>query len=180
MSPVLAYVNAEDFRIFDRVLALRPPRWVRVWMLWATRLGDGWLQVVTGLTLLALGSDYQRTFAACAVSTGIANAAMVVLKRRFRRKRPCEYAAHPLYDVKPLGYVPSDHFSFPSGHSMNAFAVAAVIALQFPWLAPLAFVLAASVAASRVLLGLHFVSDVVVGSGLGTLIGLSVFLALLV
>lgn len=179
MSPMLAYVNAEDFRLFDRVLAFRPPRLVRLWVLWATRLGDGWLQVVTGLVLLSLGSEYQRTFAACAVATGIANLAMVVLKRRFRRKRPCEYAAHPLYDVKPLGYVPSDHFSFPSGHSMNAFAVGTVIALQFPWLAPLALFLAVSVAASRVLLGLHFVSDVLVGAALGTSIGLSVFLALL-
>lgn len=179
MSPMLAYVSAEDFRMFDRVLAFRPPRWVRLWTLWATRLGDGWLQVATGLVLLALGSDYWRILAACTVATGVANAAMVVLKRRFRRKRPCEYTAHPYYDVKPLGYVPSDHFSFPSGHSMNAFAVAALLALQFPWLAPLTLVLAASVAASRVLLGLHFVSDVVVGSLLGAGIGATAFLALL-
>jgi membrane-associated phospholipid phosphatase len=41
------------------------------------------------------------------------------------------------------------------------------------------FVLAASVAASRVLLGLHFVSDVLVGSTLGAGIGATVFLALL-
>ena len=40
---VLAYVLASDDRLSDRVLAWRPPRWVRVWMLTATRLGDGWL-----------------------------------------------------------------------------------------------------------------------------------------
>jgi undecaprenyl-diphosphatase len=179
MSPVLAYVNAEDFRIHDRVLAFRPPRCVRLWVLWATRLGDGWLQVATGVALFAAGSECQRTLAACVMATGLSNLAMVILKRRFRRKRPCEYAAHPLFDVKPLGYLPSDDFSFPSGHSMNAFAVGTVVALQFPWLAPLGFLLATSVAASRVLLGLHFVSDVVVGAGIGASLGLSVFLALI-
>jgi undecaprenyl-diphosphatase len=107
------------------------------------------------------------------------NGALVVLKRRFRRKRPCEYARLPLYDVRPLEYFPSDHFSFPSGHSMNAFAFATVVALCFPWIAPAAFAIAASIAASRVLLGLHFVSDVLVGASLGAAIGTGVFLALL-
>jgi undecaprenyl-diphosphatase len=177
MSPVLAYVNASDFRAFGRIQQWRPPRWVRLWMLWATRLGDGWLQVATGLGLPARAQGSARR--ACVVAGGIANGALVFLKRRFRRPRPCEYARLPLYDVKPLEYLPSDHFSFPSGHSMNAFAFATVVALCFPWAAPAAFALAASVAASRVLLGLHFVSDVVVGATLGAAIGKAVFPALL-
>lgn len=179
MSPVLAYVNDSDFRMFGRIQQWRPPRWFRFWMLWATRLGDGWLQVATGLALSAGGSECQRALAACIVATGIASGLLVILKRRFRRARPCEYADHPLYDVKPLGYFPSDHFSFPSGHSMNAFAVATLVALCFPWTTPLGLLLASSVAASRVLLGLHFVSDVLAGALLGAGIGLTVFLALL-
>jgi undecaprenyl-diphosphatase len=46
-----------------------------------------------------------------------------------------------------------------------------VIALSFPALAPVALAVAASVAASRVVLGLHFVSDVVAGAVLGLGIG---------
>ncbi len=178
MSPVLAYVNESDFRVFGRIQRWRPPRWFRLCMLWATRLGDGWLQVAAGLGLLAGGSQGQRVLAGCVVAGGIVNGTLVILKRRFRRKRPCEYARLPLYEVRPLEYLPSDHFSFPSGHSMNAFAFATVVA-RFPWIAPAAFVIAASIAASRVLLGLHFVSDVVVGASLGAAIGTAVFLALL-
>ncbi len=179
MSPVLAYVNDSDFRAFGRIQQWRPPRWFRLWMLWATRLGDGWLQVAIGLALFAGGSESQRVLAASVVATGIASGLLVVLKRRFRRQRPCDYARHPLYDVKPLEYVAADHFSFPSGHSMNAFAVSTVVALSFPWTTPVGLLLATSVAASRVLLGLHFVSDVIVGSVLGAGIAAIIFLVLL-
>jgi len=54
---------------------------------------------------------------------------------------------------------------------MNAFAAAAVLALSFPFLAAPLVVLAASIGVSRVVLGLHFPSDVWAGAALGTVIG---------
>ncbi len=80
--------------------------------------------------------------------------------------------------MAPLLYVPSDRYSFPSGHSLNAFALGTVLALAFPLTAVPVFLVAASVAASRVVLGLHFLSDVFAGSALGALIGGSVFVVL--
>jgi undecaprenyl-diphosphatase len=146
-------------------------------MLGASRLGDGWLWLLTGLLLLLIGSSLcLRTLAAVAVAMGIANAALVMLKRTFHRRRPCAYARHPYFDVKPLSFFKEDCFSFPSGHTMNAFAVGSVIALAFPPLAPLVLGVAASVAASRVVLGLHFLSDVLAGALLGLAIGGSVHL----
>ena len=62
---------------------------------------------------------------------------------------------------------------------MNAFAIGTVIALAFPLVAVPVLVLAASVAASRVVLGLHWLSDVLAGALVGLLIGSSVWLALL-
>ena len=99
--------------------------------------------------------------------------AQSLLKRRYRRPRPCELSPHPLYSVRP-----PDRFSFPSGHSMNAFAIGIVLAAEFPLAAPALGFVAASVAASRVLLGLHYVSDVVVGALLGLGIGGGVLLLL--
>jgi undecaprenyl-diphosphatase len=179
MNAVLAYVTASDFQVFARVLAFHPPRWVRLWMLWATRLADGWLWLATGLLLLAGGGECYRVLAATAIAAGLANGVQVVLKRKVRRKRPCDYARHPLYNVQPLGHFPSDRFSFPSGHTLNAFAIGSVIALQFPVLLPAVAAVALSVAASRVLLGLHFVSDVVAGAALGAALGAGVFHVLL-
>jgi undecaprenyl-diphosphatase len=144
-------------------------------MMWATRMGDGWLWLAVGTALLLGGDGWRRVFAACALAAGASSAALVVLKRRFRRPRPCDgpLAARP--PVRPSPYaalIPSDRFSFPSGHSMNAFAIGTVLALAAPWALVPILVAAVSVAASRVLLGLHFLSDVVAGSLLGALIGL--------
>ena len=62
---------------------------------------------------------------------------------------------------------------------MNAFAVFTVLALQFPGAAPALALFAVSIAASRVVLGMHYVSDVIVGSAVGALLGVAAF-ALLV
>ena len=180
MSRVLSYVNDRDFWVTGRLFAWSPPRWFGLWMLAASRLGDGWLWLLTGLLLLLGGSSIcLRTLAGVALAMGIANAALVLLKRRFHRRRPCDYARHPHFDIQPMSLFKEDCFSFPSGHTLNAFAVGSVIALSFPWLAPAVFAVAASVAASRVVLGLHFLSDVLAGALLGLGIGGFVQLALI-
>jgi undecaprenyl-diphosphatase len=182
MNAVLTYVTASDARISGRVRGWTPPRWVRLWMLCATTFGDGWLWLSVGLALLDGAGRWRRVVAAAAIAAGVANMALVILKRRFRRPRPCDEASHPAFSVRPsryLRYAPSDRFSFPSGHSMNAFALGTVLALTFPWTAPCVGVVAASIAASRVVLGLHFVSDVLVGSVLGVVIGLLAYAAVL-
>jgi undecaprenyl-diphosphatase len=173
---VLAYVNDSDLRISGRVWAWRPPRWLRLWMLWATRLGDGWLWAGLGLLLLAAGGEGYRLLASGTIAAGLSNLLLIPLKRRVRRRRPSEAGQHPLYDVRPLGWVAADRFSFPSGHAMNAFAIASAIGLGLPaLLLPLALI-AASVSASRVLLGLHYVSDVLAGALLGACVGAAVHL----
>jgi undecaprenyl-diphosphatase len=176
---VLAYVLASDDRLSDRILAWRPPRWVRVWMLTATRLGDGWLWLAGAAFLAASGHRGFQVLAAGAVAAGLANVLLLCLKGRVRRARPCERARPRHFDVDPLAWLPSDRFSFPSGHALNAFAIGSVIALAFPIAAVPILALAGSVAASRVVLGLHWVSDVLVGAFVGLLIGTSVWLALL-
>jgi undecaprenyl-diphosphatase len=142
-------------------------------MVWTTRLGDGWLWLLAG-ALLALSHEL-RVLAAAALAMGIANVALVLLKGRVRRPRPCDFEKPRAFEVQPLLHFPSDRYSFPSGHSLNAFAIGTVLALSFPVLAGPVLALAASVAASRVVLGLHFLSDVLAGAFLGALIGLSVY-----
>jgi undecaprenyl-diphosphatase len=144
-------------------------------MITATRLGDGSLWVTAGLVLVVGGGACHRALGAAALATGIANLALVLLKRRVRRKRPCDYRPHSHFDIRPFAHFPSDRFSFPSGHALNAFTIGTVLALSFPTLSPGIVLVAASVAASRVVLGLHFLSDVLAGVALGTLIGSSVF-----
>jgi undecaprenyl-diphosphatase len=178
MMSVLGYVVASDCRLSDRMLDWTPPRWFRFWMLSATRLGDGWLWLSAAVVLVARGSECQRTLAAAALSAVLANIVLVLVKRRVRRPRPGDVAG-PGSPAPTLRYLPSDRYSFPSGHSLNAFALASVLAPCFPAMAGPLLLVAANVAASRVVLGRHFLSDVLAGSALGVLIGTFAFLVFL-
>jgi undecaprenyl-diphosphatase len=172
MNAMIAYVNQSDLRLSGRLKGWTPPRWFRVWMIWATRLGDGWLWLSTGLFLTLGGSQYHAVLSAIAVAAGLTNILVVLLKRRFRRHRPGDYAPNPVLRAS-LGAqnLAFDRFSFPSGHSMNAFAVATVLSLAFPAFGPAFIVVAASIALSRLILGQHFVSDVAAGSAIGVVVG---------
>jgi undecaprenyl-diphosphatase len=176
---LIAFVLASDDRLSGRIVQWRPPRWVRVWMLAATRLGDGWLWLAVALLLVASGSRGLEVLSAGAVAAGLANLLQVCVKGRIRRARPCERAKPRHFDVDPLAWFESDRFSFPSGHALNAFAIGSVIALAYPVAAVGVLAVAASVAASRVALGLHWLSDVLAGALVGLLIGTSVWLVFL-
>ena len=176
---VIAFVLQSDDRLSGRLVEWRAPRWVRVWMLTATRLGDGWVWMLAAVMLLAGGLRGLQVLRAGAVAAVVANLLLVIVKRRVQRSRPCERAKPLSFDVPPLAWFPSDRFSFPSGHALNSFAVGSLIALAFPAVAVPVLALATSVAASRVVLGLHWLSDVLAGAAAGLLIGGAVWLALL-
>lgn len=176
---VLAYVLESDDRLTGRLVGWRPPRWIRVWMLSATRLGDGWLWLLAAALLLLNGNRGLQVLSAGAVSALAANTLLVLVKRRVRRPRPCERARLTEFDVQPLKWFQADRFSFPSGHALNSFAIGSVIALSFPLLAVPVLAVASSIAASRVVLGLHYLSDVLAGALVGLFIGTAVWLVLL-
>jgi undecaprenyl-diphosphatase len=142
-------------------------------MVGATRFGDGPGWAAVGLALLAGGERGRAAAAAAGVAALVASGVFMALKQCFRRPRPCDLAAHPLFDLRP-----PDAFSFPSGHTMNAFAIGSVLALFFPAAAAVLALLAAGIGASRVVLGLHYPSDVCAGAALGMLIGAGAFAAL--
>jgi len=158
---------APDHNLMRRVNRWRAPRWVRWWMLLATRAGDGWLWGAIGIALL-MSTDPLRfraiESAGCAVTAGIMMFHKV--KRVFCRTRPRDIEPHCWAHLATR-----DRFSFPSGHSTTAFAVALSLGSFYPEIMPVLLVLAANVAVSRVVVGMHFLSDVLVGSGAGALLG---------
>ena len=89
------------------------------------------------------------------------------IKRWTRRPRPC--AA----DLRIRAWVaPLDEFSFPSGHTLHAVGFTIVTLSYVPSLAWLLIPFAASVAVSRVVLGLHYPSDVLAATGIGSALAL--------
>jgi undecaprenyl-diphosphatase len=171
---LLSVVGHSDEALVVRVRSWRPPRWFCLWMRAATRLGDGWGWLIAAGLLLAGGPSGRPVLFAVVLAALATNALQVPLKRCVHRRRPCEEKPHPLFDVRP-----PDRFSFPSGHAMNAFALAGLLTLQYPFLGPVLGLVAASIAVSRVVMGLHYMSDVVAGALLGLALGTLSYLAVL-
>jgi len=85
-----------------------------------------------------------------------------------QRDRP----AQTLPDVILRGQSAAHGLSFPSGHAMVIFAIAALVAPYFKsWWKVLPWALAAAVCLSRMYLGAHFPLDVIAGAGAGMVIG---------
>ncbi len=156
-------IQSNDHRLMRRVHRWRAPRWFRILMIVATRGGDGWLWYALGLILVLYGGE--QRFAAIGAAASSAAAGIFLfraLKRTSRRKRPCEIEPHCWASI-----LPPDKYSFPSGHSITAFAVAISLGLFYPYLLTCLLAVALLVAASRIILGMHFLSDVLAGALLG-------------
>jgi undecaprenyl-diphosphatase len=132
-----------------------------------SRLGDGmfWYALMLALTL----ADGWRGVNAAAHMAGTGLAALLLyrlLKRWTRRPRPFRACPGVIAHVAPL-----DEFSFPSGHTLQAVGFTTVALAWYPGLAPLLLGFTALVATSRVVLGLHYPSDVLAAIGLGSMLG---------
>lgn len=168
-NPMFTYIAARDHRVMRSVNGWLAPRWIRIWMIASTRGGDGWLWYAMGLIVLLFGGEtrYEALGAAAASSsTGIV--LFLRLKRIFNRQRPSAIQPHCWATL-----LPPDQFSFPSGHTITAFSIAIPLGIFYPSLMVGLLFCAISIALSRVLLGLHFLSDVVAGCFIGVSLGLA-------
>jgi membrane-associated phospholipid phosphatase len=146
-----------------------PADWVFV------QLSSWWVKslVIIGIGLVA-DIAARRRFplgaVLAAVSYGVATVLANVLKGVFDRPRPP--VDHP--QIHPLVDVPHSA-SMPSGHAAGAFAAAVAVGLVHPRLRWPLIVLAALIALSRVWLGVHYLSDVLVGAALGSAVALGAY-----
>lgn len=166
---MLQFIATGDHKLMHKVNKWPAPKWVRLWAIAATRAGDGWLWTLVGLFILFFGGEDRFTALALAGSAALAGIGLfIVLKKVSGRKRPCEIEPHCWAKL-----LPPDRFSFPSGHTITAFAVAISLSQFYPALLPALLFCALSIAASRILLGMHFLSDVIAAVLLGTGLALS-------
>lgn len=148
-----------DRDIFDTIYDAPPQREpLATVMKGITEFGENKAMMGLSMLLMAYGDDKRRETGQLMSSTFIGTGIIVFgAKRITRRKRPLE---------DDFGYT-----SFPSGHAAFAFGMATILGNQYPkWRVPL-YVAAGLVGLSRIYLGRHYASDVLVGASIGTLTG---------
>ena len=138
-----------------------------------SRLGDGVAWYLLMLALMLFGGPQGVRAALHMAAIGVIAALLYrILKRWTRRPRPFRAHHGIIAHVPPL-----DEFSFPSGHTLHAVSFGLIALAYFPPLAPLLVAFAVLVAASRVVLGLHYPSDVLAAALIGGgLAGASLYL----
>ncbi len=158
MMILLHRLDARDRALLVRV-ALRPTGRMLPRVFWRATTHAGGARASIGACLASLTlpgvsvSVVWRTL----LLLGISHLVVQIAKRSVGRPRPEAGAACPsLVDVP-------DRFSFPSGHSCAAMAVALGFSSAFPSIALPLLVAAWLVGVSRVVLGAHYPGDVIAG-----------------
>ena len=164
---IVGFGERTDYRLMRSLNRWPAPKWLRLWMMAATRGGDGWLWYAMGAVVAIFGgAERIQALLAATAAVAIGIALFLRLKRLCGRKRPCAIEPHCWATL-----LPPDQFSFPSGHTITAFAVAVSLGAFYPNAYAGLLFCAASVAASRVLLGMHFLTDVIAGAIIGSVLG---------
>jgi undecaprenyl-diphosphatase len=166
LNSFMARIDAAEYGLccrLNRGAQWRLPR--RVFQS-ASRLGDGivWYVLILALPLM-YGASAVKPAIAMAVTGLVGLLLYTLLKRLFVRERP--FITHAT--ISQAG-APLDRYSFPSGHTLHAVSFTWQACAHFPELAWVLLPLTALIAGSRVVLGLHYPSDVLAGAGIGAVL----------
>ncbi len=172
------------FFVLDMPLGSRAsmlPEWLKYWAWILTDIGlSGWILFGSAFVFLsALAASRTETggrikrrattlknisafvFVSVAASGLLAN----LLKRIIGRARPENYSELGIFSFSPLGG--STFASFPSGHATTFGAMAMILCLLAPRYKLIFLVAGFWLAMTRVIVGAHYPSDVIVGYSFG-------------
>jgi undecaprenyl-diphosphatase len=137
-----------------------------------SRLGDGvfWYALMIGI-LIIKGAEGTFPVVHMLLAGGVGTLLYKWLKGKTLRPRPYEVHQDIWLTGKPL-----DKFSFPSGHTLHAVVFSLVALNYYPELAIIILPFTVLVGLSRVVLGLHYPSDVIAGALIGSTIASLSFL----
>jgi len=170
MSALFVRVDHAERRLCLLANTVCRRRFVRQLFRGVSRLGDGviWYLLMAAMPLL-MGLDQWQQGVWVALQMLAAGAFGLLLYKFLKKKLVRERPFIGLIGIE-CAMPPLDRYSFPSGHTLHAVLFTAIAIRHVPELAVLLVPFALLVAASRVILGLHYPTDVLAGATLGALI----------
>jgi undecaprenyl-diphosphatase len=164
--PTHQWLSDKDEALCVRINQASRIAWVCKTLCLISRLGDGAFWYVLMLAMLAWPGQASMIPFLHMVITGVAcTLSYKWLKVKTARPRPSERNQAIQRAVSPL-----DEYSFPSGHTLHAVAFSLVAVYYYPALIALLLPFTVLVAASRIVLGLHYPSDVLASMVIGSVI----------
>lgn len=149
------------FRYVNKGFHIKP---LNLYFRLVTHLGSAFFTIFTSLCLLLFMPEQHKNVAIySAGALVISHLPVAIIKKWYPRKRPYLVLENTSVTSNPL-----KDYSFPSGHTTACFSIIVPIILSFPTTALVLIPLAVSVAMSRIVLGLHYPSDVAAGIILGS------------
>ena len=139
--------------------------WVVKVLKLVSRIGDGWIWYATVVVLPLFDSRSGTSASVRMICVGIVDITVYkIVKRWIARPRPFRTCAGIRECTPSL-----DEYSFPSGHTLHSVACSVILTAYYPMLGFVVWPLTGLIAVSRVVLGLHYPSDVVVGALIGAI-----------
>ncbi|MGF1686360.1 phosphatase PAP2 family protein [Photobacterium japonica] len=159
MMTLLTPIQRWDYAFSERCLCHRFNEQVAQISRAVSHTGDGHLYVLFALLIVWLDQAQGKTV----LTTGLWAFALelpiyLILKNSVKRARPA---------TLPSFIQPSDQYSLPSGHTAAAFVMASLLTAFYPDTAWFIWPWAIAIGFSRVLLGVHYITDIVAGAALG-------------
>jgi undecaprenyl-diphosphatase len=163
MQMYLSRMHAVDSDLCVRVSHTNQYRVIRDVFRAVSRLGDGVFWYSLMLAILVVNQMDGLMPVVHMASAGLTGTLIYKwLKQKTHRPRPFQVRQDVWVVGKPL-----DHFSFPSGHTLHAVVFGLIAMSYYPVLAVVLVPFMVMVGMSRVILGLHYPSDVLAGATIG-------------
>lgn len=160
------YLNRVDYSACCYLNHLSRITFIRLFFKAASRLGDGVFWYCLMIFIIGI-NGYQgiKPVLMMLIFGGMGTIIYKILKNKISRPRP--YQVHQA--IVNRGKI-LDHFSFPSGHTLHAVIFSMIAMYYYPELTFLVLPFTLLVAMSRVILGIHYPTDVIVSLLIGLFI----------
>ncbi len=165
MKKLIKIFSLSDRKIFNLLNNKFKCTFFDIFMPYITKIGGVSFSVALPLLLIFFGEEKMRAIGVeCLTSLFASHLVVQVLKRLITRQRPYNI----FKNINTFNIFHKD-YSFPSGHTTASFSLATVFSLNIPSFMLLFMSISSIVGISRVYLGVHYPSDIIVGIVLGSM-----------